>query len=146
MRYVMSGRVHPERADVSFSPQTWERASGESVTVSCESSQIAVHANLVGVDDHVDAFIVADQVVQAVVSAFGFALGTGYAVELVQVVEERGTAHVFGVRPGNLGFAPWPHEGVAMDITRFLIRYGQRGESLYVLTSRARPRSQAQLR
>lgn len=107
MRYVMTGRIQPERADVSFPPHTWERDTGESVTVGCESSQVVVRANLPGIADHVTAFITAEQVVQAVVSAFGFALGTGYSVELIQVLEEEGRTHVFGVRPGNLDFAPW---------------------------------------
>ena len=107
MRYVIIGRIHPERADVSFAPHTWERDTGESVTVGCESSQVVVQANLPSVEDYVTAFITAEQVVQAVVSAFGFALGTGYSVELIQVLEEEGRAHVFGVRPGNLDFTPW---------------------------------------
>jgi hypothetical protein len=107
MRYIMTGRIHPERADVSFWPQTWERDGGESISVGCESSQIVVRPNLPGVDDHVTAFVTADQVVQAVVSAFSFALGTGYAAELVQVLENGAASHVFGVRPGNLHFEPW---------------------------------------
>src|SRR2546426_464854 len=107
MRVFMIGRIHPERADVSFPVHTWERDEGESVTVTCESSQVVVRADLPGVDDHVTAFITAEQVVQAVVSAFGFALGTGYSVELIQVLEEKDKTYVFGVRPGNLDFAPW---------------------------------------
>lgn len=47
-----------------------------------------------------------EQVAQAVVSALGFSLGTGYSVELLQVVTETGEAHTFGVRPGNLHFDP----------------------------------------
>jgi len=52
------------------------------------------------------AYIAAEHLTLMVVSALGFALGSGYSVELIQVVEEDGTPHVFGVRPGGLDFTP----------------------------------------
>ena len=47
-------------------------------------------------------FLGAEQVAHAVVGALGFSLGLGYSVELIRVMEEDGTSHIFGVSP--------PHE------------------------------------
>lgn len=104
MKFFVQGRVTPERADVSFSPQVWASPGGDKITVSCQASQLSVFADLASTEGHIDAFIVAEQVAQAVVSALGFALGSGYAVELLQVANEAGEPMVFGVRPGNLEF------------------------------------------
>jgi hypothetical protein len=62
------------------------------------------------IDGHVTAFVTAEHVAQAVVSALGFSLATGYTVELIQVLEESGAVHVFGVRTPELMFQP--HEPV----------------------------------
>lgn len=43
--------------------------------------------------------IVAEEIATILVGALGFSLGSGYWVELIQVTEEEGTPHVFGVRP-----------------------------------------------
>jgi hypothetical protein len=67
---------------------------------------------LKSVGDFVSAHIRAESFTQIVVGALGFSLGSGYSIELIQVVEENGTPHVFGVRPTfgakneTLGFAP----------------------------------------
>jgi hypothetical protein len=106
MRVVATGRVHPERADVRFTPVTWLREGGDRITVCCDASQIAVVADFQARIDYVTALITVKQVVDAVVSALALALGTGYWVELIQLLEEDGSAHVFGVRPGNLSFEP----------------------------------------
>jgi hypothetical protein len=104
MKYVIFGRILPERADVWFTPQVWRSQTGDSITISCDASQLSINADLPSVGSYVDAFIMAEQVAQSVVSALGFALGTGYSVELVQVVTETGDPHTFGLRPGNLQF------------------------------------------
>lgn len=106
MRVSATGIVQPERAGVWFDPILWEGEGGNRFTVSCDASQLVISAELPAVRDRVEAFIVLKQVADAAVSAFGFAHGTGYSVELVQVIEEDGRAHVFGVRPGNIAFAP----------------------------------------
>ncbi|MSQ33862.1 MAG: hypothetical protein EXR60_05540 [Dehalococcoidia bacterium] len=104
MKYVIFGRVLPERAGVWFTPQVWRSPAGDSITISCDASQLSINADLTSAGGYVDAFIMAEQVAQAVVSALGFALGTGYSVELLQVVTETGDPHTFGLRPGNLQF------------------------------------------
>lgn len=106
MRYTVFGRVLPERANVWFKPHVWQSSSGDSITVSCDASQLSISADLPSAEGYIDAFIMAEYVAQAIVSALGFALGTGYAVELLQVVTETGESHTFGVRPGNLHFDP----------------------------------------
>jgi hypothetical protein len=63
------------------------------------------------VDGWISGFIMAEQLAHIVVGALGFSLGSGYSVELIQITEEDGTPHVFGVRPTDapgqsLGFDP----------------------------------------
>ena len=106
MRYVVTGRVHPERANVSISPCSWTHPDGGEVVVRCESSQLTVTLDDPRIDGHVSAFVTAEHVAQAVVSALGFSLATGYSVELIQVLEESGAVHVFGVRTPELMFEP----------------------------------------
>ncbi len=106
MRYTIAGRILPERSGAWLAPQVWRSAEGNTFTVSCDSSQLTVVAEFAAPIGHLDAFIPAEQVAQAVVSALGFALGTGYFVELVQVISETGESQTFGVRPGNLHFEP----------------------------------------
>lgn len=119
MRVIATGRVHPERASVWFQPITWERDGGDRVTVSCDASQLVITAQLAAVTDHVAAYIAVEQVADAVVSALGFAVGTGYWVELIQVIDEEERTHVFGVRPGNLHFEPSnPVFGSAAELTK----------------------------
>ncbi len=106
MPYLATGRVHPERADVSFGSVNWRTSNNGSVTASCESSQLFVSLDLPDLDGYVSAYIAAEHFAQIVVNSLGFSLGTGYSVEIIQVVEENATPHVFGVRPGNLEFKP----------------------------------------
>lgn len=107
MKIFATGRVHPERADINFPKNNWTTKDGTSVTVRCEASQLFVEADLHNCDDFVTAYLTVEQVSQAVVSAFGFSLGTGYSVELIQLIEESGENHIFGARPHGLGFEPW---------------------------------------
>src|SRR5687767_6900817 len=106
MRYTVTGRVHPERADVRIAPYAWTHPDGHEVVISCEASQLTVHLNNTRIDGHISAFVTAEHVAQAVVSALGFSMATGYTVELIQVVEESGAIHVFGVRVPDLMFEP----------------------------------------
>ena len=112
MRYVVTGRVHPERADINFGRIEWQIQAGGRAIASCEASQLTVALELPSLDGWISAFIIADQLAHIVIGALGFALGSGYSVELIQVAEEDGTPHVFGVRPPGsaagqtLGFEP----------------------------------------
>lgn len=114
MRYVVTGRVHPERAEICFGRvEMGVGASGRAV-LSCDSSQITISLDVPDVDGWITALVRAEDLSSVIVGALGFSLGSGYSVELIQVTEEDGTPHVWGVRPDNpqrpgetLGFNPY---------------------------------------
>jgi hypothetical protein len=112
MKYVVTGRVHPERADVSFSRIEMRFDGGGGAVASCDASQITVVLDVPSIDGWISAQIIAADVANILVGSLGFSLGSGYSVELIQVTEEDGTPHVFGVRPEGetpgqtLGFDP----------------------------------------
>jgi len=62
MRYIATGRVHPERADVHIAPCSWTGQDGHEVTVSCEASQITVVLKDAPVDGYVAAYLMAEHV------------------------------------------------------------------------------------
>jgi len=99
MKYICTGRVHPERADVSFSRVEMKFEGGGSAVASCDASQVTVVLDAPSLDGWISAHIMAEDVANIVVGALGFSLGSGYSVELLQVTEADGTPHVFGVRP-----------------------------------------------
>ena len=99
MKYIVTGRVHPERADISFSRVELKLPNGGTAIASCDASQITVALDIPSLDGWISGMIVADDVANIIVGAVGFSLGSGYSVELIQVTEEDGTPHVFGVRP-----------------------------------------------
>ena len=99
MKYVVTGRVQPERAAISFGRVHLQFSESGSADVSCDASQVTVVLDLPSLDGWISAKIVADEVANIMVGALGFSLGSGYTVEMIQVSEEDGTPHVFGVRP-----------------------------------------------
>ncbi|MBL1262634.1 hypothetical protein [Candidatus Methylomicrobium oryzae] len=115
MRYVITGRVHPESDDIWFGPIEWKTQipySGR-VIVQCESSQVTIFLDLSAINDYGTAHHTAEHFAITIIGALGFSLGSGYSVELIQVIEEDGTPHVLGVRPmtedappQTLGFSP----------------------------------------
>jgi hypothetical protein len=107
MKYFATGRVHPERADVNITTPPWRPPGGGEISVHCESSQLTVILSDPSVDGYIEAFLLAQHVAESVVSALGFAMATGYVVELVQLVEESGAVHVFGVRASELMYQPY---------------------------------------
>jgi hypothetical protein len=112
MKYIVTGRVHPERANVSFSTHSMDLDGGGIVSTSCDSSQVTVVIDIPTIDGWISAHIAAEDFANIAVGALGFALGSGYSVEMIQVTEADGTPHVFGVRPTGdtpeltLGFNP----------------------------------------
>ena len=105
MRYVVFGRVQPERADVWLSgPQVFRTPNGHVYTVRASSSQLTVIADVPEGTGHRDVFVMAEHFAEVAVSALSFAHGTGWHVELVQVVSEE--VETYGVRPGQLEFDP----------------------------------------
>jgi len=104
MKFHVVGRVLPERAAVEFPPVLWVSPDRVSVSVRCVCSQLNVHFDWPNPPDLLTIFNSAEHVAEAVVASFGFTLGTGYAVEMLQLIDSSGKAHVFGVRPGGLDF------------------------------------------
>ena len=101
MRYLVTGRVQPERADINFGRvEMAVRENGKAV-VTCDASQVTVVLDIPEVDGWISAMIIAEEVASIIVGGLGFSLGPGYSLELIQVTEEDGTPHVLGVRPGN---------------------------------------------
>jgi hypothetical protein len=99
MKFICTGRVHPERADISFSRVEINFEGGGSAVASCDASQVTVVLDSPSFDGWISAYIIGEDVANIFVAALGFSLGSGYSVELLQVTETDGTPHVFGVRP-----------------------------------------------
>lgn len=112
-RYIVTGKACPERADINFTQVVWNIPGEGKVTASCEASQITVIVELDYVDGWISALIAAEHFTYIIISALGFSLGSGYSVEIVQIIEEDGASHTLGVRPTGdspditLGFTPY---------------------------------------
>lgn len=99
MRYIATGRLHPERAGIGFSPIEWQIPGQGAVVIHCEASQVTIIMNLDSIDGWATAFQQAKHFGSLVVSALGFAVGEACRLELIQVSEESGFPHVFGAAP-----------------------------------------------
>jgi hypothetical protein len=104
MRYIVTGRAHPERADINFDVITLPVSDTEFISARCEASQLSVLLDIDAVDGTTSAFVTAEHHAQTIVASLGFALGCGYSVEMIQVIDRDGAAQVFGVAPDNLRF------------------------------------------
>lgn len=129
MKYVVTGRVHPERADVSFSRIEMKFEGGGIAVASCEASQITIALDVPSLDGWIAARIMADDVANIIVGSLGFSLGSGYSAELIQVTEEDGTPHVFGVRP--IGDTPEQTLGVDPYIPAFNRAFRLSGKDVF---------------
>jgi hypothetical protein len=129
MKCLATGRVHPERADVSFSRIEMKLNGGGSAIATCESSQITVALDVPHLDGWIAAYIMAGDIANILVGALGFSLGSGYSTEIVQVTEEDGTPHVFGVRP--TGDSPERSLGIEPQIPAFNRAYRVSGRDVF---------------
>lgn len=106
MRYVAIGRALPERANIGFGEFTLGDSEKGRITAQCDASQLTILLDRPEIDDLTTAHLAAEHFAQIVVCSLGFSLGSGYSVEIIQVTEEDGTPHVFGVRHEELKFDP----------------------------------------
>jgi hypothetical protein len=94
------------------------RDSKGNITVSCDASQLTIVVERSDFGDVHSAHIATEHSAAIVVGALGFALGCGYSVEIVHVIEESGRGHVFGVQP--TGVRACRHSCVFPDERPFL--------------------------
>lgn len=104
MKFVATGRVHPERAEVSFGEIQGFIDGGGALSVVCDASQIFVAIDAPSVSDIISARIVAEDFAQMALDSLGFALASAYKAEIIQVIPDGGKPVVFGVRAEGLTF------------------------------------------
>lgn len=95
----MLGRVHPERANVCLPRTEFTGSDGAKSHFICDASQFTVVLDDSDVHDPHSAKIRGEQIALMIVSALGLSNGSGYSVEVVNVVDGNGNSYVFGVRP-----------------------------------------------
>lgn len=108
MRFLASGRVHPERAETVFEEVKGSCGSG-AFAIKCDASQLSLALDLPDGWSTAQARLVAQHYATMFVTALGFSNGSGYSAEIIQIFRDSGTADVFGVRPisedrAGLGF------------------------------------------
>lgn len=64
VNYICTGRVNPERADVSFSRIELGSVQGGTAVVSCDSSQLTVALDAPWVDGYIAAHILGEEMVR----------------------------------------------------------------------------------
>lgn len=97
MKFIATGRVHPERADVHFKEVKWELGESK-ISVSCVSSQLFAVIDDPRVSDYLSAHGTAEHVAQIFLSSLGFLLGCGYKAEITQVIDADQNSIVVGVQ------------------------------------------------
>lgn len=101
MKFIAVGRVHPERADVSFTQYSQSNGSS-SIKLFCWASQLTIHVDDPRIEDSLAARLVAEHYGQTFVSALGLACGGGFIVEITQLLYGDDKIEVLGVRHENL--------------------------------------------
>lgn len=120
MRFRAIGRVHPERAALTFNTIKWGRP-GREVLVSCTYSQIYAVIDHPGVDGADSAHHSIEHAAHSIVSAAGFLKGCSYATEIIQLIDDQDQSYIFGVQ----------HPEVAYDVPQEILN--QRFEELTIL-------------
>ena len=96
MRYIATGRVQPERADIRFTPIEWRIPEHGNVVAYCHGSQLTLVLDIASIDGWATAYQQAKHFALMTVGTLGFALGAAFRIELIQVIAENGLPHVFG--------------------------------------------------
>lgn len=107
MKYYISGKVLPERANVQINQFVHEIPAIGKIIFKCDASQIGII--LETEKDEQTAIIFAKDFAATVVSALGFTLGNGYDTEITQVLTELGIINVYGVSITELKLEDKPH-------------------------------------
>jgi len=111
VRYIATGKILPERADIRFPPIEWRIPDEGSVVAHCDASQVTIVLDLPAIDGWATAYLQARHFGLMTVGTLGLALGGAYSIELVQVMAENGNPHVFGAEAvGRL-----PEETLRLD-------------------------------
>jgi len=103
MKYIFSGRVLPERANVTVDPLQIKSNHGEAgleldIKLSIGASQISAEAVInKGSTDIFTFKNIVEASVSAIVDAYGYISGRGYDIEIASVVDENANQTVFGV-------------------------------------------------
>ena len=120
MQFTVIGRVLPERAAVQIQEHCFrDNESGGVISIICIASQLRITINDSRVDGWISAAVTARHMAQTLVSSLGYALGCGYSVEIVQVIDANGQTQVIGVQLGEAKFEE--HEPVfhaAVELAR----------------------------
>ena len=100
--YLLTGLVHPERADVNVSSTRIElRDTGDVINFSVYKSRIAftVETGVLLNEDGMNSLrLFAEDQVRTVVDSLGFLIGCGYDIEIIQCLEPKSQGHlIFGV-------------------------------------------------
>lgn len=100
--YMLTGVVHPERADVNVTSTRIELGdTGDVINFSIYKSRIAFTveaSNLLNEEGMNSLRLFAEEQVRSVVDSLGFLVGCGYDIEIIQCIEPLHQGHlVFGV-------------------------------------------------
>ena len=101
MKYIITGRVQPERADIFFQEVQMGLGGNSKATIACGSSQLTVIIEKDDIDGWQSAAVLAEDISAVVVSSLGFSLSSGYSVDIIQVIDEANKPYGLGVRPLN---------------------------------------------
>jgi len=96
MKYYITGRVMPERTDVSIPSISTTISTVGTITFECTSSQINMSIDTE--HDEITAFLFCNHHASVIVSSLGFAKGCHYSIELISIMNENSKSTVFGVQ------------------------------------------------
>lgn len=99
MRYIATGKVHPERCAVYFGAVQMQFGQAGRAVASCAASQLTVVLEDTGADGRHAAVIQAEQLASIVTHCLAYSLGYSYHTEITQVIAEDGVPHVYGAMP-----------------------------------------------
>lgn len=119
MKFIATGRVHPERAEVNIS-QFFESNEVASIRMYVGASQIVIHIDDPRIECVRSAHTISEHYAQAMVSSLGLANGCGYTAEITQILDYEFGVQVIGV--GEEELASEEHDMVFNNALRLTFR------------------------